>query len=41
MDKEVTWPFSISHILSEAYEKENIIQSGADFTSAEIRNTLA
>lgn len=41
MDKEVTWPFSISHILSEAYEKQNIIQSGADFTSAEIRNTLA
>lgn len=32
---------SISHMLSEAYEKQNIIQSGADFTPTEIRNSLA
>lgn len=41
MDKELTWSFSISHMLSEAYEKWNIIQSGADFAPTEIRSMLA
>lgn len=38
--KDVTWPFSISQMPSEAYEKQNKIQSGADFTPTEIRNEL-
>lgn len=40
MDKEVTWLFSVSRMLSETY-KQNKIQSGADFTPTEIRNPLA
>lgn len=40
MDKEVTWLFSFSCMLSETY-KQNKIQSGADFTPTEIRNPLA